>query len=142
MPTVYLSTSELATESQASGPSGSSLELSPFDIPRSATVELERARMLLRVRFTYSDQEPTTEKEFDGVTVRVGKHSGKVLALQTSCTQHDSGVSVGLRLANALRNEAAAAKRDNQRLHYGLLSQLFHHDSIQAALGKAFDPQP
>lgn len=138
MPTVYLSTSELATESQVTGPSGSSLELSPADIPRSATVELEHGpRRLLSVRFSYSDREPATERNLDGVTVQVGKHSGKLLALHTTCSQHDTAPSVGMRLAVTLRKEADEARRDNQRLHYTLLSHLFDQEPFQAVIDEA-----
>jgi len=67
--------------------------LSTFDIPRSATAELDKEAGLLTYTFKYVDDETAgpSQRWSDDIAIDAGKHSGKLLALRINIKRYPVG---------------------------------------------------
>src|SRR5690606_38131076 len=81
---------------------GMDLHLSTYDVPRSGSSHFDPKTGVLTIEFHYMDDEPYKEKKIeDRISLRYGKHSGKVLAILIPVAKGNIG-EVRLRVTNAL----------------------------------------
>ncbi len=107
------------------------LELSTYDMPRSANAEFDRTSDTLSIFFRYIDQEPaTTQSLNDRLRIEFGKHSGKVLTIHVKAHPfQEVHVMVRNLLENvdqALDQRIATAPQFNRKLNYALVQSVLN----------------
>jgi len=109
------------------------LHLSTFDVPRRGFAEFDPQSGVLAIRFQYIDQEPESTKTLtDHITAKVGKHSGKIIALDIKMAEYNFGevrmtVSKALDDVNRVLGERVSSlKRFNERDNYKLVQSVIH----------------
>ena len=111
----------------------SGLHLSTFDIPRSGSAEYDDEAHSLIVNFRYIDDEaPARWRELaDGISVTIGKNSGKLLGLRATSVSAQNKVSDAfMRLAAALGQEIPRLKRYNQKTNYRLVQSVLTGNTV------------
>jgi hypothetical protein len=123
--TVNLAFSQLPSTTVAQGSTELVLSPSVYDVPRSATIDVDELRDLLRVSFAYVDDEDAEEQALDeGLALELGKKSGKLLAFVLKLP----AVQIHARLAKGVDLQLARSIRDNQRLNLWLIKQALAKD--------------
>ena len=106
------------------GRPGLFVSLSAYDVPRSLSAEMDKATKTLRVVFHYLDNEDDDKKKIDdNLTFVVGKHSGKLLAIELRNVAHPIP-DITLQFSKGVAQQLERATRDNQRLNYRLIEKV------------------
>lgn len=80
--------------------------VSPYDVPEAVRGYLDNQQKCFVIEFKYISAEPTIERSQDAnVTLRVGRNSGRLYAIQLDVTKFDTNnVQLRLEVAEVLRN--------------------------------------
>jgi hypothetical protein len=95
------------------------ISASAFDVPRSVKIEIGPECMTLT--FEYLDHEDEEEVVVDpNLIFAVGKNSGKLLKISAK----GDGLQHIPRILGGIEKARGSAKRDNQKLNYGIIKEL------------------
>lgn len=124
MNVVKITASEYTTSQQEGDPTkGLSIRLSPLDIP----LEIKGSLLndgVFHIDFVYPDKEESTSRVFnEQVSVKIGKHSGKILGLEIKFLKHDIKEML-LTLDAAVKKELPRLAKYNERENYRLINRL------------------
>lgn len=98
------------------------LSLSAFDIPHSISVD--RKDDAISITFQYlGHEEPVKRDAGPGLSVIVGKNSGKVLGFVAKRTSQQPR-DITVRIVRGVEEELKRATRPNQRMNYKLIDRV------------------
>lgn len=120
--------------------------LSTFDIPRSATADIDKDAGLLTFNFKYLDDEPAgpAQRLDDDVSIDAGKHSGKLLSVRINIKRYPSGEvrvwfskvidDVEKALVKSIRQ--IGARQQNKKQNYQLIKTVIddNRSNVETAL--------
>ena len=137
MDTIQLDPRDVVAESQTTLTTGGVpviLSLSPFDVPRSVTVDRDASR--LRLTFQYVDnEEPVIETVRPDFIVSLGKNSRKVLAVEIKGTA-GSAWDIRVRIVEGVDAQLRRATKDNQRLNYRAIRNVVQSKKLEPLLAR------
>ena len=110
---------------------GSSTQLSPYDIPREATLNVKEGK--LRIDFNYLDEEDSVPKVIDDIhKMEIGKYSGKILSLEVNIGKRDMR-DVAAKLVRTLESQGHRLSKFNQRANNEVIRKVLE-SSIRSFL--------
>lgn len=137
MSSVALRAEDYQSVGQQSG-EGYSVTLSPYDIPKEISVGIGEPGVVF-IRFKYDDEEEAAEKSKElnpHVKLWVGKHSGKILSIQsdTEVFSADKSAVIPQSIAEAIPQ----LNKFNQQANYRVISSILstHIASLISEIGK------
>lgn len=99
------------------------VSLSAYDVPLAITTD-EREPGVLRIGLQYIDKETGHKEKVDeGLYVLIGNHSGKMLGVIVKGAGRPQ--EIANRAVDGIQRRLEHARRDNERLNYQLVSNLF-----------------
>ncbi len=119
---------------------GSSLELSPYDMPRLIETYYNRPENTLEIYFTYANEENAVREtlysppEAISIIVTKGKHSGKILGLSLQIPPSDLNRLSHI-IEPALEKARHENKKFNERANYAVIASILERQQNNIIAG-------
>jgi len=119
-----------------------SVQISPYDRPLAFRGIYVKERGAFRIEFRYSDEEAGETHQVDGVvSVELGRHSHKLLAIEVAVDRHDIRV-IELQLVKSALEKAdetvrqlqSRERRPNARLNYRAIDEVLRQGKANPSL--------